>query len=206
MIPFSWVAKQVPADQYRSLAEGALLEPQVRRYIIYNSRPMRLAFAVVRREVGPRCPAAALWQCCIQHPVLQPVAVGKGPGGWGPSCLGEGSTHAPAFCIRGNLWQRGVARPPCKEWEAGIPEGRAWDWGSADLSPRLWTQCLALVTTFLLSGARFPHLFNRWVHLSSNHVCVYGHTCIHTHINIHIHLQIHSYTHTCIHIYGRASI
>ncbi|XP_027805197.2 transmembrane protein 268 isoform X3 [Marmota flaviventris] len=38
---------QVPADQYRSLAESALLEPQVRRYIIYNSRPMRLAFAVV---------------------------------------------------------------------------------------------------------------------------------------------------------------
>uniref|UniRef100_A0A2K5SH58 Transmembrane protein 268 n=1 Tax=Cebus imitator TaxID=2715852 RepID=A0A2K5SH58_CEBIM len=37
----------VPADQYRSLAESALLEPQVRRYIIYNSRPMRLAFAVV---------------------------------------------------------------------------------------------------------------------------------------------------------------
>lgn len=38
---------QIPADQYRSLAESALLEPQVRRYIIYNSRPMRLAFAVV---------------------------------------------------------------------------------------------------------------------------------------------------------------
>ncbi|XP_036915029.1 transmembrane protein 268 [Sturnira hondurensis] len=38
---------QVPTDQYRSLAESALLEPQVRRYIIYNSRPMRLAFAVV---------------------------------------------------------------------------------------------------------------------------------------------------------------
>ncbi|XP_073907275.1 transmembrane protein 268 [Castor canadensis] len=38
---------QVPADQYRSLAESALLEPQVRRYIIYNSRPVRLAFAVV---------------------------------------------------------------------------------------------------------------------------------------------------------------
>ncbi|XP_074251323.1 transmembrane protein 268 isoform X2 [Saimiri boliviensis] len=38
---------QVPADQYRSLAESALLEPQVRRYIIYNSRPMRLAFAVI---------------------------------------------------------------------------------------------------------------------------------------------------------------
>ncbi|XP_040819270.1 transmembrane protein 268 isoform X1 [Ochotona curzoniae] len=37
----------VPADQYRSLAESALLEPQVRRYIIYNSRPVRLAFAVV---------------------------------------------------------------------------------------------------------------------------------------------------------------
>ncbi|XP_060056019.1 transmembrane protein 268 isoform X2 [Erinaceus europaeus] len=38
---------QLPADQYRSLAESALLEPQVRRYIIYNSRPMWLAFAVV---------------------------------------------------------------------------------------------------------------------------------------------------------------
>lgn len=38
---------QLPADQYRSLAESALLEPQVRRYIIYNSRPMRLVFAVV---------------------------------------------------------------------------------------------------------------------------------------------------------------
>uniref|UniRef100_A0A8C5P2U5 Transmembrane protein 268 n=1 Tax=Jaculus jaculus TaxID=51337 RepID=A0A8C5P2U5_JACJA len=38
---------QVPAEQYRSLAESALLEPQVRRYIIYNSRPVRLALAVV---------------------------------------------------------------------------------------------------------------------------------------------------------------
>ncbi|XP_071073135.1 transmembrane protein 268 isoform X2 [Dasypus novemcinctus] len=38
---------QLPADPYRSLAESALLEPQVRRYIIYNSRPVRLAFAVV---------------------------------------------------------------------------------------------------------------------------------------------------------------
>lgn len=38
---------QLSADQYRSLAESTLLEPQVRRYIIYNSRPMRLAFAVV---------------------------------------------------------------------------------------------------------------------------------------------------------------
>ncbi|XP_055467661.1 transmembrane protein 268 isoform X2 [Psammomys obesus] len=38
---------QVPAERYRNLAESALLEPQVRRYIIYNSRPMRLAFAVV---------------------------------------------------------------------------------------------------------------------------------------------------------------
>nr|KAF6434654.1 transmembrane protein 268 [Molossus molossus] len=38
---------QVPAEQYRNLAESALLEPQVRRYIIYNSRPVRLAFAVV---------------------------------------------------------------------------------------------------------------------------------------------------------------
>ncbi|XP_012885545.1 PREDICTED: transmembrane protein C9orf91 homolog isoform X2 [Dipodomys ordii] len=38
---------QVPAEQYRSLVESALLEPQVRRYLIYNSRPMRLAFAVV---------------------------------------------------------------------------------------------------------------------------------------------------------------
>ena len=51
-VSFPWVAKQVPADQYRSLAESALLEPQVRRYIIYNSRPMRLAFAVVRRDTA----------------------------------------------------------------------------------------------------------------------------------------------------------
>ncbi|XP_067599644.1 transmembrane protein 268 isoform X1 [Pseudorca crassidens] len=43
----TWGIQQVPAEQYRSLAESALLEPQVRRYIIYNSRPMRLAFAVV---------------------------------------------------------------------------------------------------------------------------------------------------------------
>ncbi|KAM5299203.1 transmembrane protein 268 isoform 2-T2 [Ctenodactylus gundi] len=43
----AWGIQQLPADQYRSLAESALLEPQVRRYIIYNSRPLRLAFAVV---------------------------------------------------------------------------------------------------------------------------------------------------------------
>ncbi|XP_021567570.1 transmembrane protein 268 isoform X1 [Carlito syrichta] len=43
----TWGIQQVPAEQYRSLAESALLEPQVRRYVIYNSRPMRLAFAVV---------------------------------------------------------------------------------------------------------------------------------------------------------------
>ncbi|XP_058379851.1 transmembrane protein 268 isoform X2 [Diceros bicornis minor] len=49
---------QVPADQYRSLAESALLEPQVRRYIIYNSRPMRLAFAVANTNTDLRLAAA----------------------------------------------------------------------------------------------------------------------------------------------------
>lgn len=37
------------------MAESALLEPQVRRYIIYNSRPMRLAFAVVSGKIDPHC-------------------------------------------------------------------------------------------------------------------------------------------------------
>ncbi|EPY84352.1 hypothetical protein CB1_000482003 [Camelus ferus] len=38
---------QGPAEQYRSLAESALLEPRVRRYIVCSSRPTQLAFAVV---------------------------------------------------------------------------------------------------------------------------------------------------------------
>jgi hypothetical protein len=60
---FPWVTAQVPADQYRSLAESALLEPQVRRYIIYNSRPVRLAFAVVSTLLAP-------WYCRMQCCVL----------------------------------------------------------------------------------------------------------------------------------------
>lgn len=42
----AWVI-WVPADQCRKLTESAVLGPQVRRFIIYNSRPMQLASAVV---------------------------------------------------------------------------------------------------------------------------------------------------------------
>ncbi|XP_036771423.1 transmembrane protein 268 isoform X3 [Manis pentadactyla] len=59
---------QVPADQYRSLAESALLEPQVRRYIIYNSRPMRLAFAVANTNTDLRLSAAN--GALLRHRVL----------------------------------------------------------------------------------------------------------------------------------------
>ncbi|XP_022356640.1 transmembrane protein 268 isoform X3 [Enhydra lutris kenyoni] len=59
---------QVPADQYRSLAESALLEPQVRRYIIYNSRPMRLAFAVANNNTDLRLAAAN--GALLRHRVL----------------------------------------------------------------------------------------------------------------------------------------
>ncbi|XP_023583125.1 transmembrane protein 268 isoform X2 [Trichechus manatus latirostris] len=59
---------QVPADQYRSLAESALLEPQVRRYIIYNSRPMRLAFAVANANTDLRLAAAN--GALLRHRVL----------------------------------------------------------------------------------------------------------------------------------------
>ncbi|XP_070286877.1 transmembrane protein 268 isoform X2 [Myotis yumanensis] len=59
---------QVPADQYRSLAESALLEPQVRRYIIYNSRPMRLAFAVANTNTDLRLAAAN--GALLRHRVL----------------------------------------------------------------------------------------------------------------------------------------
>ncbi|XP_053777328.1 transmembrane protein 268 isoform X2 [Desmodus rotundus] len=59
---------QVPAEQYRSLAESALLEPQVRRYIIYNSRPMRLAFAVANTNTDLRLTAAN--EALLGHRVL----------------------------------------------------------------------------------------------------------------------------------------
>ncbi|XP_037058557.1 transmembrane protein 268 isoform X3 [Peromyscus leucopus] len=59
---------QVPAEQYRNLAESALLEPQVRRYIIYNSRPMRLAFAVANTNTDLRL--MAVNGALLRHRVL----------------------------------------------------------------------------------------------------------------------------------------
>ncbi|XP_052571285.1 transmembrane protein 268 isoform X2 [Peromyscus californicus insignis] len=59
---------QVPAEQYRNLAESALLEPQVRRYIIYNSRPMRLAFAVANTNTDLRL--VAVNGALLRHRVL----------------------------------------------------------------------------------------------------------------------------------------
>ncbi|XP_068929931.1 transmembrane protein 268 isoform X2 [Petaurus breviceps papuanus] len=38
---------QVPAEKYKSLIENAILDPQVRRFVFYNSRPFQLAIAVV---------------------------------------------------------------------------------------------------------------------------------------------------------------
>ncbi|XP_001368090.1 transmembrane protein 268 isoform X1 [Monodelphis domestica] len=38
---------QVPTEQYKSLIETAVLDPQVRRFVFYNSRPFQLAIAVV---------------------------------------------------------------------------------------------------------------------------------------------------------------
>ncbi|XP_074067849.1 transmembrane protein 268 isoform X2 [Macrotis lagotis] len=38
---------QVPTEEYKSLIENAILDPQVRRFVFYNSRPFQLAIAVV---------------------------------------------------------------------------------------------------------------------------------------------------------------
>ncbi|XP_074148996.1 transmembrane protein 268 isoform X3 [Sminthopsis crassicaudata] len=38
---------QVPTEEYKNLIENAILDPQVRRFIFYNSRPFQLAIAVV---------------------------------------------------------------------------------------------------------------------------------------------------------------
>lgn len=66
---------------------------------------MRLAFAVVRREVGPPTDVPwLLWHCSVWHCVPEPVGMGKGFGDWWPSCLGESNTHGPGFSVRGNLW------------------------------------------------------------------------------------------------------
>ena len=107
------MAKQVPADQYRSLAESALLEPQVRRYIIYNSRPMRLAFAVVRRAGSPETLLNSV------H-ALQPVGAGNGFRGWWPGRLGESSTYGLGFGVAAGLWGRVVTSSSCKGWTAGL--------------------------------------------------------------------------------------
>ncbi|XP_056668000.1 transmembrane protein 268 isoform X3 [Monodelphis domestica] len=39
--------EEVPTEQYKSLIETAVLDPQVRRFVFYNSRPFQLAIAVV---------------------------------------------------------------------------------------------------------------------------------------------------------------
>ena len=117
-VSFPWVAEQVPADQYRSLAESALLEPQVRRYIIYNSRPMRLAFAVVRRVGSLQT---------LLNSVPCPAAEGAGDGfrGWWPGCLGASSTRGPGFGVGGGLWGRVVPSSSCKQWKAGLLRAEA---------------------------------------------------------------------------------
>ncbi|XP_056668001.1 transmembrane protein 268 isoform X4 [Monodelphis domestica] len=49
---------QVPTEQYKSLIETAVLDPQVRRFVFYNSRPFQLAIAVANMNTDLRLAAA----------------------------------------------------------------------------------------------------------------------------------------------------
>ncbi|XP_078006308.1 transmembrane protein 268 isoform X4 [Phascolarctos cinereus] len=49
---------QVPTEKYRSLIENAILDPQVRRFMFYNSRPFQLAIAVANTNTDLRLAAA----------------------------------------------------------------------------------------------------------------------------------------------------
>ncbi|XP_074148995.1 transmembrane protein 268 isoform X2 [Sminthopsis crassicaudata] len=49
---------QVPTEEYKNLIENAILDPQVRRFIFYNSRPFQLAIAVANTNVDLRLAAA----------------------------------------------------------------------------------------------------------------------------------------------------
>ncbi|XP_068929935.1 transmembrane protein 268 isoform X3 [Petaurus breviceps papuanus] len=49
---------QVPAEKYKSLIENAILDPQVRRFVFYNSRPFQLAIAVANTNTDLRLAAA----------------------------------------------------------------------------------------------------------------------------------------------------
>lgn len=40
--------EQVAADEWRTLIQEAILKPEVRRYMFYNSRAFQIAIAVVR--------------------------------------------------------------------------------------------------------------------------------------------------------------
>ena len=43
-----FLPEQVAADQWRRLIQDAVLKPEVRRYMFYNSRAFQIAIAVVR--------------------------------------------------------------------------------------------------------------------------------------------------------------
>jgi len=45
---FCLLPEQVAADQCRRLIQEAVLKPEVRRYMFYNSRVFQIAIAVVR--------------------------------------------------------------------------------------------------------------------------------------------------------------
>lgn len=45
---FWFLPEQVAADQCRRLIQDAVLKPEVRRYMFYNSRAFQIAIAVVR--------------------------------------------------------------------------------------------------------------------------------------------------------------
>ncbi|XP_074067851.1 transmembrane protein 268 isoform X4 [Macrotis lagotis] len=54
----TWGIQQVPTEEYKSLIENAILDPQVRRFVFYNSRPFQLAIAVANKNTDLRLAAA----------------------------------------------------------------------------------------------------------------------------------------------------
>lgn len=49
----SWFPEQAAAGEWRRLIEEAVLKPEVRRYLFYNSRAFQIAIAVVRMLGAP---------------------------------------------------------------------------------------------------------------------------------------------------------
>lgn len=57
---FCLLPEQVAEDQWRRLIQDAVLKPEVRRYMFYNSRAFQIAIAVVRTVGSLACHRHAL--------------------------------------------------------------------------------------------------------------------------------------------------